>query len=451
LPRRHGGQGPKTKIDLPYSNFAYDQNGTPWPVNQSVYVDYMLYDLRGYHAISAEELATMYSNNQEPNGHIGGVANWGVYTPGMIYAVAQHYRLSGDRASLEHLLPQSLNALDWCLEQMRQGSERTGPSRGLVLAPLNDLSHDLSAWAFNQAYLYAGTELLGRVLTELQHPRAQECLAAARQMYDSIQRGFAHASMQSPLVQLRDHTWSPYVPSDALAPSRLLSIWYPTDVDCGSLHLSRLKALDPNGLLTTYLLNDHEDNLFLNHWGMANEPVYNPHATAYLLRDDVKPAIRAFYSMMACAFSHSTFEPVEHRWSWGQYFGPPSTDGAWFELYRRMLIHECDNNTLLLCQATPRKWLEDGKQIRIERAPTYYGRLNLRINSHAAANEISTSIDLDQRKQPAGLLLRLRHPLGLPMQSITLNGRNWTDFDVAKEWVRIPNPNQNHYEIVARY
>ena len=27
LPRRHGGPGPETKIDLPYSNFAYDQTG----------------------------------------------------------------------------------------------------------------------------------------------------------------------------------------------------------------------------------------------------------------------------------------------------------------------------------------------------------------------------------------------------------------------------------------
>jgi hypothetical protein len=88
---------------------------------------------------------------------------------------------------------------------------------------------------------------------------------------------------------------------------------------------------------------------------MANEPVYNPQATAYLLRDDPKAAIRAPYSYMACAFSHSVLEPEEHRWTWGEYFGPPSTDGAWFELYRHRLIHERDDDTLLLLQATPRR------------------------------------------------------------------------------------------------
>jgi hypothetical protein len=270
-------------------------------------------------------------------------------------------------------------------------------------------------------------------------------------MHESIQRGFAHASMLSPLVQLRDHTWTPYVPSDALTPKRLLDVWYPTDVDCGALHLSRLKALDPSGLLTTCLLNDHEDNLFLKQWGMANEPVYNQHATAYLLRDDVKPAIRAFYSMMACAFSHSTFEPVEHRWSWGQYFGPPSTDGAWFELYRQMLIQERDDGTLALLQATPRKWLEHGKEIRIERAPTYYGALNLKLTSRADAGEISANIDLAERKRPLTLLLRLRHPQAKPIRAVSVDGEHWTDFDPVKEWVRIQNPKQKRYEVVATY
>jgi hypothetical protein len=451
LPRRHGGADPNVKIDLPYSNFAYDQHGTPWPVNQAIYVDYMLYDLRGYHDISAEELAAIYRNNQEPGGHVGGFANWGVYTPSMVYSVAKHYLLSRDRASLENLLPQTLRALDWCLAEMRKASERGGPDRGLVLAPLNDLSHDLKAWAFNQAYLYAGPELLGRVLTDIQHPRAPECHAAAQAMYEAVQRAFAHASLRSPLVQLRDHTWIPYVPADALTSRRLLEVWYPTDVDCGALHMSRLKALDPRGPLTSYLLNDHEDNLFISQWGMANEPVYNQHATAYLLRDDVKPAIRAFYSMMACAFSHSTFEPVEHRWSWGQYFGPPSTDGAWFELYRQMLIHERDDDSLLLLQATPRKWLEHGKQIRVERAPTYYGPLTMTVISRAEVGEILATLDLAGPKVPAELFLRLRHPQGKRIQTVSLNGTSWTDFDAGREWIRVPKPDGKHFEIVARF
>ena len=106
---------------------------------------------------------------------------------------------------------------------------------------------------------------------------------------------------------------------------------------------------------------------------------------------------------------------------------------------------------MLICQATPRKWLESGKQIRIERAPTYYGLLNLTISSRAEANEISATVDLEQRKRPTALLVRLRHPLALPMQSVSVNGKKWIDFDVGKEWIRIPNPTESHYKILVRY
>ena len=64
-----------------------------------------------------EELAAIYRNNQEANGHVGGIANWGVYTPSMIYSTAKNYLLSGDRAAFEKLLPQTLRALDWCLAE----------------------------------------------------------------------------------------------------------------------------------------------------------------------------------------------------------------------------------------------------------------------------------------------------------------------------------------------
>jgi hypothetical protein len=155
--------------------------------------------------------------------------------------------------------------------------------------------------------------------------------------------------------------------------------------------------------------------------------------------------------MMACAFSHHQFSPLEHRWAWGQYYCPPSTDGAWFDLYRHMLIQERDDDALVLLPAAPRKWFEDGKQIRIEHAPTYYGPTSLTVVSHTANGEITTTVDVPSRNPPAALLVRLRHPQGRPMQSVLVNGKNWTDFVAAKEWVRISTPGERNYTIVARY
>jgi hypothetical protein len=449
LPRRHGATG-DVRIDLPYSNFAYSQNGTPWPVNQAVYVDYMLFGLRGYGDVAAEELRAQYRNNQELNGHVSGYANWVVYTPGMLYATAQNYLLSGDRAALDRVLPQSMKALDWCMEQVRAAERREGPAKGLVSGPLNDGTGD-GVWAFNQAYMYAGLELFGKVLQQIGDPRGDEARAAARRLVEAVDRGFRTASANSPLVQLRDHTWIPYVPCEANTFRRILDDWYPTDIDTGAVHMLRLKVVPPGSDLGDWLLNDHEDNLFYRGWGIANEPVYNQHATAYLVRDDVKAVIRTFYSYMASAFSHSTLEPVEHRFTHGQYFGPPSTDGAWFELYRNMLIHERDDDSLLLAGFTPRRWLDDGKRIEVRRAPTRFGALSMTMLNTAAGKQLEATVEMPGRTRPSALLVRFRHAQGNQIRSVTVNGRNWTDFDAAKEWVRIPAPAERSYSIVVRY
>jgi hypothetical protein len=468
LPRRHGGGGPAPKLDLPYSNFAYDQQGTPWPVNQAVYVDALLYDLRGYHAVAAEELAAIFRLNQEPDGRVGGFANWGVYTPSMVYAVARNFRLSGDRAAFDRLRPAADRAMDWCLRRIGHAADGVDAAPGLVLAPLNDLTHAPRAWAFNQAYLFAAADEMARARSAIGDPRETECRRAAGGIAGAVEREFGRASVRSPLVQLGDGTWIPYVPGDALTPGRMLDVWYPTDVDTGPLHLARLGAVNPGGLLATAMLHDHEDNLFLRGWGMANEPVYNQHAAAWLARDDVPMVVRTFYSMLACAFSHSTLEPVEHRWGWGQYFGPPSTDGAWFELYRNMLVREPDDETLWLCQATPRAWWQAGRRIRVQRAPTLFGPVSFEVNSEVDRGVIRATIELPTRRVPRTVQMRFRHPEDRWIRSATLDGvpivvpapaltalPAGAGDPVRPEpkgiWVSIPSAAGARHELVVRY
>lgn len=453
LPRRHADG----TMDLPFSNFGYSQKGTPWPINQAVYVDYMLYGLRGYQSIAAEELAAIYHNNQEFNGHLNGNAEWLTYTPGMVYAAALNFLLSGDRKAFEKVLPDTLKALDFSLEQVRRaGSPAEKDDNdlkqtiGLVKGPLNDNSGS-GYWAFNQAYLYAAIDAMGAALGRIGHPRAAECTDTAERFRSAVQQAFRYASVASPLVQLRDRSWTPFVPSQATHTGRNYLEWYPSDVDTGPTHLIRLKVIDPQDPLSDAMLNDVEDNLFLHDWGMASEPVYNQQATAYLLRDDVKAAIRSFYSYLACGFSQSALEPVEHRWCIYQVFGPPSTDGAWFELFRNMLVREVDKDTLLLGQATPRRWLQPGKKINVKDAPTWFGTISFEMHGDQQANGIHVALQLERREPLKLLLVRIRHPEGKKLKAVTVNGSSWKEFDSEKEWVRIANPTSSTYKIAASY
>src|SRR4051794_7164135 len=130
-----------------------------------------------------------------------------MYTPSMLYASAQYYLLSGDRSGFEQLLPQSLKALDWCLGQISVEKRKDG----LLVSGLNDLTGE-GEWAFNQAYMYAGLDLFGRALERFGHNRAKETATAAAAIRLAINRRFEQAAADSTVVQLRDHTWVPYVP-----------------------------------------------------------------------------------------------------------------------------------------------------------------------------------------------------------------------------------------------
>ncbi|ODS87125.1 MAG: hypothetical protein ABS46_00365 [Cytophagaceae bacterium SCN 52-12] len=449
LPRHTLDIDGKAHMDLPYANTAYGQRNADWPINQAVYVDYMIYGLRGYDKAARDEYVAMFKSQQQPDGRIGGFANWGVYSPGQLYAIAQNFLLSGNKASFENLLPSSLKTLDWCLAQVARANEGEN-STGLIVAPLNDLTNAEREWAFTQAYYVAGLELFAKALSVYGHGRAGEIAQAAARLKADVVREFSRSSVKSPVVQLADGTWVNFVPTDALTPRRMMEQWYPTDVDCGPLHLSRLGVFDAKGWLTTAMLHDHEDNLFLKNQGAANEPVYVQQAASYLMRDEPRAVIRAFYSLMACGFSHEQYTSLEHRWAWGQYYGPPSTDGAWFEIYRKMLLNEVGSDTLMIGQAIPQAWLESGKKIEVKDAPTYFGKTSFSIEGLNRDNEITATVNVPDREPPGRLLVRFRHPAGKPAKSVLVNGQPWKDFDVKKAFVNIPQP-RGTYTIAVKY
>ncbi len=116
-----------------------------------------------------------------------------------------------------------------------------------------------------------------------------------------------------------------------------------------------------------------------------------------------------------------------------------------------MLVDDLQRGTLFLAQATPRQWLEDGDKIEVSKAPTYFGTVSYTIQSQVASGRITASVDLAGQNAPGTLLIRFRDPQAKPMRSVMVNGQNWTDFNAAKEWVRLKKPTQKHYEIVASY
>jgi hypothetical protein len=117
---------------------------------------------------------------------------------------------------------------------------------------------------------------------------------------------------------------------------------------------------------------------------------------------------------------------------WGrQFFCPPNSAGNafWLHTFRRLLVQDWDLNedgepeTLRLLFATPKRWLEDSKSIKIERAPTAFGPVSLRAESKLASGEVIVEVDPPQRNRPKRILLRARVPDGWKVDSATAEGK----------------------------
>lgn len=145
-----------------------------------------------------------------------------------------------------------------------------------------------------------------------------------------------------------------------------------------------------------------------------------------LRRDEPERALVSFYGMLAAGLSRDTFtcgegcsiEPVDE---WGrQYYCPPNSAGNafWLQTFRRMLVQDWDLDedgepeTLRLLFATSKHWLEDGKEIKVERAPTAFGPVSVHVQSKLSQGEVLAEVDLPQRQAPRQTLLRIRVPEG---------------------------------------
>jgi len=96
-----------------------------------------------------------------------------------------------------------------------------------------------------------------------------------------------------------------------------------------------------------------------------------------------------------------------------------------------------DGSDLWLARGTPRAWLEQGKRISVKNSPTRFGTTSYQIVSEVAHGKIIATVSLPSRNPPDQVLLRLRHPKGTPIRSVTVDGKPWKDFDRVHEVIRL--------------
>jgi hypothetical protein len=143
-------------------------------------------------------------------------------------------------------------------------------------------------------------------------------------------------------------------------------------------------------------------------------------------RGEPERAVLGFYGSLAYGMSRGTFAGVEvthletgdneptlpHLYSCTQQI----------RLLRTMLLRE-DGEDLVIGSGTPRAWLETGKTVVVERAPTRFGSVSFRIESRLVEARVLARLDADFRRPPRSVRLTLRVPGGARIASARSGGR----------------------------
>lgn len=121
-------------------------------------------------------------------------------------------------------------------------------------------------------------------------------------------------------------------------------------------------------------------------------------------------------------------------------------------LVRWMLVLEhSDEDVLYLAKGIPRSWLVSGKPVRIENAPTRWGRVSLELQAEPSGRSIAGKILLATSGKPSQIHLKLRLPLQYALSRVTVNGRDAKLAGNRNDTVVISTGQQKQFDIRAQY
>ena len=121
-------------------------------------------------------------------------------------------------------------------------------------------------------------------------------------------------------------------------------------------------------------------------------------------------------------------------------------------LIRWMLVLEdSDEEKLYFARGVPCEWVVSGKEIRIDRAPTRWGRVSFKLVAMPAAKSIAASVELSRSGSPKEVHVRLRLPAENKLVKVKVNGRTATLRGPRNDTVIIQTRNGNRFEVVGEF
>jgi len=121
-------------------------------------------------------------------------------------------------------------------------------------------------------------------------------------------------------------------------------------------------------------------------------------------------------------------------------------------LVRWMLVLEdSDEDRLYLAQGLPRAWVVSGKEIRIDQAPTRWGRINFKLIAKPEAKAVVANVELARPGAPKELHVKLRLPTQNILRAAKVNGRSAVLGGAHHDTVIIQTGSEKSFEVEGQY
>lgn len=159
-------------------------------------------------------------------------------------------------------------------------------------------------------------------------------------------------------------------------------------------------------------------------------------------------------------YSHRYHAHTRGSWTAGEVTGITGDSGTYCVpaqqtiplLVRWMLVLEdSDEDILHLAKGVPREWVSSGKEIRIEQAPTRWGKVSFSLTVKSGSKSAVGHVEFTGVRTPKQLHFKLRPPAGSALQSASVNGALATVGGIHHDTVIIATGKQKVFEVVGQF
>ncbi|MHB9033210.1 MAG: hypothetical protein ACYC6L_09195 [Anaerolineae bacterium] len=385
-------------------------------------------DAMGLHDL-ARRAIMYFIAKQHDDGFMQNFGGYMLETGCVLWTIGEHWRYTRDAAWIRSIRDNIVKAVDYIVawRTRNKREELRGHGYGMLDGKVADPEDNYHIFMLNST-AYIGLKRAAEVLAAVGDDRAADITAETAAFLNditaSVETGFAEA----PVVPLGNGAWCPSLPvwADHPGPLSLQAMggtWFThgamvaRDTLLGAQYMLLDEVIEPSSVQADFILNCLAD-LYFNRNTAFSQPYYSPHPVANLRRGEVKAFLKEFYSNMSSLADRETYTFWEHLF----YASPHKThEEGWFLMRCRWLLYLEQDTTLHILPGVPRAWLEDGKEIAVEGAASYYGKLSFKVHSELASSRIKVWVRLEGAadRRPRKVAVRIPHPQGMKAAAVS--------------------------------